>query len=537
LEIVRLVETKEALVSQFYPRLAPDLYFGYGSPFFVFYPPVFLLLTNLVDFAFNNFNHSVKVVIAALGVIGSLFCYAFLRLFSHHRAALLGTVFYVLAPYKFTDIYGRNAFAEYTALSLLPAVYYFLALNFVTHGRGSIGWQTGLFFSFVLLSLSHTISLLLAFPFVLLTAVYFHWRVKLGSSRQNPKANRSNRQRGKKAAPACTSDGTLFRVLATMLLALGAASFYLLPAFFYRDLVQAENLTTGKFYFGRNFIDFTRVFLDPSSYLYQSPLPLVILLCGGIYLLTKRPIFAGSPLGWLGLAFSLACLFMMSSPSFLLWNMLPLIRYVQFPWRFFVLLSFFMTWIVAFIADQFLPRYELWVRGAVAASILLLGALHYTQYMGSKTFDATMITPKKILYSNLRATATAEDLPKAVKKTTKVGISERRRTIESALRDKNGASPTHYTRCQSFPEKTRFEFALFNFPFWTLTVDGVPASRFPDAPMLQTEVPAGEHCVEARLAFLGHQIIGFFSSALSLALFFGFAAWSRRKRAPAAHST
>jgi hypothetical protein len=49
LEIVRLVETKQALLGQIYPRLAPDLYFGYGSPFFVYYPPLFLLLTNLVD--------------------------------------------------------------------------------------------------------------------------------------------------------------------------------------------------------------------------------------------------------------------------------------------------------------------------------------------------------------------------------------------------------------------------------------------------------------------------------------------------------
>jgi hypothetical protein len=512
LEIVRLVETKQALLSQFYPRLAPDLYAGYGSPVLVFYPPLFPLLTSLVDFAFDNFNHSVKLVIITLGVIGSLFCYSFLRLFSRRDAALLGAVFYVLAPYKFTDVYARNAFAEYTALGLLPVVFYFLASNFVGQESDSIRSRAGLFFSFLLLSLSHTISLLIAFPFVLLSAFYFHWRTKPDSNGQSSKETTS-----------------LVRTLAIMFLALGSASFYLLPAFVYRNLVQTENFTTGKFYFGGNFVNFFEIFFNNSSFLYQSPIPLIALLCGLLFLLLRvTPVLAESPLGRLGVGFSLACLFMMSSLSFFLWNVLPLIRYAQFPWRFLLFFTFFMCWIVAFIADQFLPRYEFWVRGAVAAYILLLGGTHHAQYMQSKIFDATTITSKQILYSNLRATAAAEDLPSVVPKTTELRISERRKAIESRNGNKKSPDPTQYTRCQSFPEKIRFEFALFNFPFWKLSVDGVPALRSPDAPMLQTEVPAGAHCVEARLGFLVLQVVGFFTSALSLVLFCGFAAWSRR---------
>lgn len=528
LEIVRLVQIKEALLTQFYPRLAPDLYSGYGSPVFVFYPPLFPILTGLVDFAFDNFNHSVKLVLVTLGVIGSLFCYSFLRLFTHDRAALLGTVFYVLAPYKFTDIYARNAFAEYTALSLLPAVFYFLALNISARKRNSTRSQVGVFFSIFLFSLAHTISLLLAIPFIVVAVFYFRWHVRFGSNEHNPKAVGSNHL-------VFLSTNPLWRALAIMLLALGAGSFYLLPAFVYRELVQTESFASGKFYFGGNFVNFFQVFLDPSSFLYQSPLPLIILLSGVIYLSTDKSIFAGSPLGWLGLSLSLACLFMMSSLSLFLWNVLPLIRYAQFPWRFLLFFTFFMCWIVAFIADQFLPRRELWICGAVAASIVLLGGIHYTQYIHSKIFDATIITPEKILQSNLRATAAFEDLPKVVKKSTKMGISERRKAIQAATGNRDRASPTRYRSCQTFTETTQFEFALFNFPYWKLSVDGIPAVRSPDAPLLQTEVPAGEHCVEARLGLLGFQVVGFFTSGLSIALFLGYATWSR-KRAPAGQS-
>ena len=398
LEIVRLVQTKEALSSQFYPRLAPDLYIGYGSPIFVYYPPLFLLLTSLVDFVFNNFNHSVKLVVVILGVIGSIFCYSFLRLFSHRDAAILGTVFYVLAPYKFTDVYTRNAFAEFTALSVLPVVFYFLAANFVAKERISLKLQAGLFLSVLFFSLSHTISLLLAFPFVLLTAFYLDWRMKLSRSKQNTKRAIDHRLASKKAGFVLGSDGTdsLWRVLAIIILALGGASFYLLPAFFYRDLVQLENLTAGKFYFGRNFVNFIEIFFNNSFFLYQSPIPLIVLLCGLIFLLLRMTsVLAESPLGWLGVAFSLACLFMMSSLSFFLWSALPIMRYVQFPWRLLLFFTFFTCWIVTFVADQFLPRYQSWVWVAVMVFILLLGGTHHAQYMQSRVFDATMITPGK----------------------------------------------------------------------------------------------------------------------------------------------
>jgi hypothetical protein len=120
-ELVRLVEFKEALKTQYYPRLAPDLYYGYGSPIFVFYPPLFLLLTSLADLLLDNLNHSAKLVVVGLGLSGSFFCYAFLRLFVRGPAAMFGTLFYIFAPYKFIDLYKRCALAEYTAMNVLPA--------------------------------------------------------------------------------------------------------------------------------------------------------------------------------------------------------------------------------------------------------------------------------------------------------------------------------------------------------------------------------------------------------------------------------
>ncbi len=532
-EIVRLTEFKQAVATQFYPRLAPDLYYGYGSPIFIFYPPLFLWVTSLVDFAINNFNYSVKLVVIALGIIGSIFCYSFLRLFSHNRAAFLGTVFYLLAPYKFADIYSRNAFAEYTAFCLLPPVFYFLALHFLVALKDSAKCQTGLFISLFLLSLSHTISLLLVLPFVAATAVYLHW-LKARSKPRDLKAKKSGRlQVLDKKVPLVSPSPAINRLLsalAIILLALAGASFYLLPAFSYRDLVRMEELLADKFYFGQNFVNLSELFFDRSSFFYQSPLPLIALVWGLYYPFRRPWKVAGSPLGLLGLGFSVAALLMMFPASFFAWNLIPLLPYVQFPWRFLLLFSFCTSWVVAFIADQCPPEREIWCYAAIATSVLLLGTLHHSQYSHSRTFDAVVsITPEKILYENLGATVGDEYLPRAAESPLP-GLSEREKAIEAQRAGKHPPSSIRYRKCQFFPEKSRVEFVLNNFPYWILSVDGERRPNSGSAPTLQIEVPAGNHCIEARLGYLNLQVVGLLVSGCSIALFGAAMALRRRHK-------
>ena len=532
-EIVRLIEFKQAVATQIFPRLAPDLYRGYGSPIFVFYPPLFLWITSLVDFAVKNLNNSVKIAVIALGLTGSIFCYSFLRLFSHHRAAFLGSLFYLLAPYKFADIYSRNAFAEYTAFCLLPPVFYFLALHFLAEVKDCAKYQTGLFISLLLLSLSHVISLLIVLPFVAATALHLCWLSRHAHLEQmkTKSPNRSLRPVRKAPQTASPAINRLLRALATILLALGGATFYLLPAFSYRDLVRMEDLLTGKFYFGQNFVSFSDLFLERSSFLYQSPLLLIPLLWALYYVFSTSKKLIGSSLGLLGLSFSLVSLFIMSSPSLFLWNIIPLVAYTQFPWRFLLLFSFFISWTVTFIADQFSPRREGWFYAAITAAILLLGILHYSQHRDFRTFDASAITSERILYQNLRSTVGNEYLPRAADN-LEPGISERLKAVKAARTGGSLPNPTRYQQCQFFPQKEPFEFALLNFPYWKVTIDGMPVLNSKTAATLQVEVPPGEHCVKARLGYLNLQVIGFFISACSVALFLTTAAWKRRAPQP-----
>ncbi|HWP58699.1 MAG TPA: 6-pyruvoyl-tetrahydropterin synthase-related protein [Candidatus Acidoferrales bacterium] len=494
-ELVCLIEFKEALATQIYPRLAPDLHFGYGSPIFIFYPPLFMLLTSLVDFVFDNLNYSAKFVIAGLGVMGSLFCYAFLRLFASRGAALLGTVFFIFAPYKFIEIYRRSAFAEYTAMSLVPAVFYYLASAFIRKKTTSTGPQLGLFIGSALLLLSHPLSFLLAFPFLIAAALCFYW--KAGSD----------------------SSSALFRVVATVAMAVGATSFYLVPAFFYRDLVRMEELLTGKFHFGQNFIDLRELFFDAASFYYQSPLPAVILVGAAVVLLARGFRFEESPLGWLGLGSALMTFFMMTPFSAVLWAKLPMIAYVQFPARFLLLSGFFVCWLVAFLADQ-IRRRRMWMPGAVVGSVVALLWIHQGQYPAVNTLDASQMWPERILEWNLpAATDRDEYLPKAMHNRIAKGTSERWKAVFGGSSNYATARPIHYKRCDAFPEAMRTRFALTNFPFWQVSVDGVVVSYSPDAPALEFDVPAGAHCVEAKLVYPVAMIAGFVLSGCSLAAF------------------
>ncbi len=210
---------------------------------------------------------------------------------------------------------------------------------------------------------------------------------------------------------------------------------------------------------------------------------------------------------------------------------MPLLAYAQFPWRFLLLFCFFISWVASFVADHFLPQREAWSYIAIAAVILLLGSLHYRQHKEFRTFDAAVITPKRILDQRLPATVGDEYLPRLAQETAPVK-PERQNAVEVARLDRSRPDPTRYRYCQFFPEKRSFEFGLFNFPFWKISIDGVAQLNSQQASVLTAEVPAGKHCIEARLGYLALQWVGFVLSACSLTLFAVWATWRRTTHPP-----
>jgi hypothetical protein len=495
-EVVRLVEYKIALADQLYPRWAPDLYRGFGSPIFVFYSPLFLFLVGSLDLLVNNLNVSIKIVVVALGVISALFMFKFLRRYSHRLPSLTATLFWIFAPYKFTDLYARNAYAEYTALCLLPVVLNYLVGSATETGRG-LASRVGLFFAIAFLALAHNITFMLASPFLVIALFYLGVR------------------------------GRLVSLSYPVVAGVGSTAFFLLPAIFHRNLVHIDELTSGRFDVGWNFASFSETFWSGGTFYYQTPIVLVILLATVVRVVRRRSMVRTDTLGLFSVVLLVTSLFAIFPFSEPLWRVVPLAAFVQFPWRFLVFLTLGTTLAFAYVMED-LSVFRKWVSVSAASLVLLsLVALHLWQYSGMTRVDAEKVTAEKIISENLSATVRNEYLPKEADENVS-GISERAIALSDENR-KERANSARYSECKSSPTASRVRFALFNFPFWEGRIDGRPSTLVAGDPEIGLDVPAGQHCVGIRLGFTDLQYLGFSISAVFLSLFLGGLLWDGRR--------
>jgi len=110
---------------QFPPRFAGTFYNGLGSPIFVYIYPVPYLLGSAVHLLGFSFADSFKILMAAGFIFSAIFSYLWLKeVFKSEKAAFLGTLFYVWAPYRFSLIYVRASISELLAYTFLPLVFY-----------------------------------------------------------------------------------------------------------------------------------------------------------------------------------------------------------------------------------------------------------------------------------------------------------------------------------------------------------------------------------------------------------------------------
>jgi hypothetical protein len=116
LELVRMAQWRQALAEgQIPPAWAPDLYGGYGSPVFLFYPPLAPTLAAVTSAVAASL---ITLLIAVVGAaaMGS----ASMEDGERGGASRVAALTLVLQPYLLADLLLRNAQAELLALALLP---------------------------------------------------------------------------------------------------------------------------------------------------------------------------------------------------------------------------------------------------------------------------------------------------------------------------------------------------------------------------------------------------------------------------------
>ena len=305
-----------------YPHWTPSANFNAGEPRFVFYPPLtwmlgaalgFLLPWQFVPLALSF------LVLAATGLATRALARQALR----EGAATLAGCVAIFSGYALFCAYERSAFGELTGGIWIPLLLLFVLRD---RGPGTGMWRRALDSSAAPLALVMAGAWLSNIPVGIMTSYLL-------------------------AAVAATS-ALLSRSWAPAVRAftgagVGLASVFLLPAAWeqpWADLKQAATdpgeMIENSWLFGSHAnpdLEFHDLVLRKASMI---AVIMIAVALGGLFISWRRKSLKVERHWWLPLALiPLAVLFLLLPFSLPVWNMLPKLRYLQFPWRWLVVLE------------------------------------------------------------------------------------------------------------------------------------------------------------------------------------------------------
>jgi len=295
-----------------YPRWAALAQFGYGEPRFIFYPPASWTLGAALTAIFPWIVVDKIYIWLVLGAAGvSMFLLA--RQWLDRRDATFAAVLYAVNPYHLVIVYWRSAFAELLAAALLPML---LLLLLRTEEKIR---STTIFLAFLLAAawlINDPAAVMIHYSLALLIVV-IAWQ---------------------RRSPRVVIAGS-----AAVILGAGLAAFYLLPAAYEQRWVNiAEAVSTGLRPVDSFLLTHTTDaehdrFNHLISWVAITEIALTMVAAWTARRWRSR---GRAPELWYPLAvWAAGCALLMVSISSPLWNILPKLRFLQFPWRLLLCLS------------------------------------------------------------------------------------------------------------------------------------------------------------------------------------------------------
>lgn len=360
-QIIRLYEMNKCIKDHQIPcRWVPDLGGLYGYPIFNYYAPLPYYFGGLLYLLINNLIVTAKIMFAVSFIGAYIFMFLFASKYWGKKGGSLAAIFYSFAPYHAVDFYVRGAMGEMWALMLFPAI-----LWAVTKLEQKPAMINLLFFgvSIAALVTSHNLSAMIFLPFLLLWMVLLFWR------RKDLKF--------------------LWFSFFSIIIALLLSAFYLLPMIAEKNLVHVDTTTSGYFSYTEHFKGIKKLFLDRSwgwgASIREVPggerdgmsyqIGWVHLL--GWFLAAVAAKVLWNKNRWLGVIIvfcslvSLLAVFMVHPRSESIWKIVDPLKYLQFPWRFLLLIIFFVSFISgSFLLVNFKHKNLLWALLVFAVVIL-----------------------------------------------------------------------------------------------------------------------------------------------------------------------
>ena len=365
-------------------RWAGSLNYDCGVPIFNFFYPLIYYLVIPVNYVVGDVIQSLKIIDFATFFIGTVFFYLWLkRELKETWPAFVGAILYLYAPYRFLLVYVRGS-PEFMAYAILPVVLYFIAVTFSQDNIKRFGISA--FISAVfggLLTISHNFTVMFLMPIIFIYLVFKIYKSQWLEVRLIPPRVKFIKDSGKK----------FFLIILSFLSYFGLGAFFILPAFLEQKFTKLE---IASFIYKEHFPELWQVIRSKWGYFYSASgtdldgmsfmlgyahwivlglvsLWLVITLAK-VLKLGKRSLnefFTGN--AWILIYLSLSALFifLLLPISLPVWEALPILQRIQFPWRIlgicvFAISALFPFWIVKFKKRKFFYFVTLLFVGALS---------------------------------------------------------------------------------------------------------------------------------------------------------------------------
>jgi uncharacterized membrane protein len=346
-----------------YPRWAALAHWGYGEARYLFYPPASWTLGAALGAALPW-----KVVPGAycwivLTLAGAAM-YRLAREWFPAPDALFAAVFYALNPYHLLIVYWRSAYAELLAAALLPLLLLCL-LRFSEHGFRPTLW----------LSLTLAAAWLTNAP----AAVMIHYST--AGLALVLAAREAARKRSWSTRIWRPPVRILVRTALAMLLGAGLASFYLLPAIYEQGWINLSEVLSPGVRPQDNFL-FTTI-ADPDHNRFNLLVSTIAVTEIGVLAFAilvsrrwraKRTERAADQSPWMLLsAWGAVSAVLLLSVSYLLWQHLPKLRFVQLPFRWLLCMNAALAILLTMAARRWIWTSRLLASAVLLAAVILAG--------------------------------------------------------------------------------------------------------------------------------------------------------------------
>jgi hypothetical protein len=516
-----------------YPRWLDSLANGAGSPAFFFYAPLPFYILSASNLLCLHCAAPVQLGIgeALLFIASGFSLYVVARLaFAERLPCVVGALLYALMPYHFlVDLLHRQDIGEITCYIWMPIILYFTnCLIFEKKNTISRYKIVGLATSYFCLVTSHLPTTVLFSGMLLVYAVVANDR-----------------------RPILASLGAFFAGTA---LGIGLSGIYIIPALSLLKYIRTAALLTGYYDYKRWFF-FDGITANP---IFSRDLSLLLLASTVSFTILWVLAWGGAIddrrrrqlLAWLVIV--IGAWFLMTPLSAIVWRLLPMLRYIQFPWRVAVVLDLAVS-VTAIFAMHDIGTDRKWASWWLSGAVTLLflatiGAGTRHIYRNWRLFEsgrneaslesAAQTGCTAVEYVRPKVDVIIDGLCAKIKELPTSRVSMDPTAGKTRVLD---WEPREVVLAVDAVRQTRLIIRQSFFPGWQASISnpntGLIVGPSKSTGLIQVEVPPGHYRLSVHLSMLPSEVGGAAVSGGSLLVLIVLAGLGIRQRArrPKAH--